>query len=139
VRTLALVLLIVYAVAAALVAFWPVPVDSGASGLLHRIENVLPWATYKRIEFGANVLYFVPLGWLLTIVLDRSRHLVLPIGILVTVAIEAVQGELLAQRTASIHDVLANTTGTCVGMLIAAVLTYRRPGRPVAAEAAARS
>lgn len=126
VRSVALALLVVYLVAAVLIAFWPVPVDSGAAGLLDRVERLLPWATYRRIEFGANVLFFIPLGWLLSILLDRSRYLVLPIGIVMTIAIEVIQGELLDQRTASIYDVLANTTGTCIGMLIAAALTRRR-------------
>ncbi|MBZ4487810.1 VanZ family protein [Microbacterium sp. cx-55] len=130
-RVRAAVLLIAYLVAAALVAFWPVPVDSGATGFLHRVEQILPWATYRRIEFGANIVFFVPFGWLLSILLDRSRHLVLPIGIVTTVAIEAIQGELLSQRTASIYDVLANTTGTCVGMLLAAIWARRTPVRPV--------
>jgi VanZ family protein len=133
VRTLALGALLVYLVAAALVAFWPVPVDSGASGFLEQLQRAVPWATYRRVEFGANVLFFVPLGWLLSILLDRSRYLVLPLGIVTTVAIEAIQGELLDQRTASIHDVVANTTGTCIGMLIAAVLS-RRAAAPVAAQ-----
>lgn len=125
VRTVALVLLVAYLVAAVLIAFWPVPVDSGAAGLLDRVERWFPWATYRRIEFGANVLFFVPLGWLLSILLDRSRYLVLPIGMVMTIAIEAIQGELLDQRTASIYDVLANTTGTCIGILVAAALTRR--------------
>ncbi|WP_159499764.1 VanZ family protein [Microbacterium sp. 18062] len=125
-RRVATILLVVYAVAAVLIAFWPEPVDRGATGLLDRIERVLPWATYGRIEFAANVVFFIPLGWLLSILLDRSRSLVLPIGIVATVLIEAAQGELLAQRTASIYDVLANTTGTCVGMLLAALFGRRR-------------
>jgi hypothetical protein len=129
-RTRALILLVAYLVAAALVAFWPVPVDSGATGFLHRIEQALPWASYRRLEFGANIVFFVPFGWLLSILLDRSRHLVLPIGIVTTVTIEAIQGELLSQRTASIYDVLANTTGTCVGMLIAALWARRRATAP---------
>lgn len=126
VRTRVAALLGLYLVAAALVAFWPVPVDSGAQGMLHRIERLVPWATYGRIEFGANIVFFVPFGWLLSILLDRARYLVLPIGIVTTVSIEAIQGELLAQRTASIYDVLANTTGTCVGMIIAAAILHRR-------------
>jgi len=126
-RRTAGILLAVYAVATLLIAFWPEPVDRGATGLLDRIERLLPWATYGRVEFAANIVFFIPLGWLLSIVLDRSRFLVLPIGIVVTVAIEALQGEMLSARTASIHDVLANTTGTCVGMLIAAVLSRRPP------------
>ena len=121
------VLLAVYAVVALLIAFWPVPVDSGATGLLDRLEDLLPWATYGRVEFAANIVFFVPLGWLLSILLDRRRSLVLPIGFLATVAIEALQGGLLAQRTASLTDIIANTAGTCLGMLLAAVFSPKPP------------
>ncbi|MFG6446399.1 VanZ family protein [Microbacterium sp. P07] len=127
-RRIAFVLLAVYAVAVVLIAFWPVPVDSGAAGLLARIARWLPWATHSRLEIGANVVFFVPLGLLLSITLDRSRYLVLPIGLLTTIAIESLQAELLDQRTASITDILANTAGTCVGMLIAALFTRPRRG-----------
>ncbi|KAA9132363.1 VanZ family protein [Microbacterium caowuchunii] len=124
-------LLVGYAVVALLIAFWPVPVDRGASGLLDRLEDLLPWATYGRVEFAANVVFFIPLGWLLSILLERRRYLVLPIGILATVAIEMIQGDLLAERTASVTDVLANTAGTCIGMLVAAVVAVpkRAPER----------
>ncbi len=128
-RRRALVLLVAYAVVALLIAFWPEPVDRGATGLLDRIERMLPWATYGRIEFAANIVFFIPLGWLLSILLDRARYLVLPIGIVATVAIEGLQGELLAARTASIHDVIANTAGTCLGMLIAAAVSTSRSTR----------
>jgi VanZ family protein len=129
-RWFAVVLLIAYLVALALIAFWPEPVDRGAVGLLDRIERYLPWATYGRIEFSANVVLFVPLGWLLSILLSRTRYLVLPIGLLATIVIETVQGDLLSQRAFDISDILANTAGVCIGMLLAALgerLTRRRP------------
>lgn len=125
-RRIATVLLVLYLFVAALIAFWPEPVDRGAVGLLHRIESMFPWATYGRIEFSANIVYFVPFGWLLTIVLDRARVLVLPIGIAVTLTIELIQGELLAERTASIMDVVANTIGTALGMLAAVIVSMVR-------------
>ncbi|MFL2000143.1 MULTISPECIES: VanZ family protein [unclassified Microbacterium] len=132
-RRTALLALVVYGVAVLLIAFWPVPVDSGAVGLLDRIERLLPWATYGRIEVAANVVFFVPLGFLLSLVLEHSRYLVLPIGLLTTIAIEGLQAELLDERTASISDVLANTAGTCIGILVAAAIIHRRdvdpPGR----------
>lgn len=128
-RRIAWVLLVLYAIAVVLIAFWPEPVDKNAVGLLDRIERLIPWATHGRLEVGANVVFFVPLGLLLSITLDRSRYLVLPIGLLTTILIEAVQAELLDQRTADISDVLANTAGTCIGMLLAAVFTRRKPAR----------
>lgn len=128
-RRFALVLLVTYLVVLVLIAFWPEPVDRGAVGLLDRIERYLPWATYGRIEFAANVALFVPFGWLLSILLSRARYLVLPLGLLATITIETVQGDLLSQRTFDISDILANTAGVCIGMLLAALgerLTRRR-------------
>lgn len=134
IRRLAMICLFVFFVAGALIAFWPEPVDRGAAGFVHAIARAVPGLTYDRIEFAANVVFFVPLGLLLSIILDRRLHLVLPIGVVATVSIEAVQSVMLAGRTASILDVLANTTGACVGMLIAAAVTPRllraRPAPP---------
>lgn len=122
--TVAGVLLVVYLVALALIALWPVPVDSGSGDFLRAVTRAFPWATYPRIEFGANILLFVPLGWLLSVLLGRSRYLVLPIAIVVTVSIESVQALLLNQRTPSVLDIVANTTGACIGLIIAALVGF---------------
>lgn len=129
-RRITVTALVVYAIAAALIAFWPVPVDRGATGALRSLEHLLPWATYRRVEFTANIVYFIPLGALLAVLLARSRYLVLPIGILCTLTIEVVQGELLTQRAASLTDVIANTAGTCVGLLLVAVVERMRARAP---------
>ena len=79
-------------------------------------------------EFGANILLFVPLGVLLTLIL-RDRALVLPIAIVLTLAIESVQGVLLDRRTPSELDMVANTAGACIGLLAVAAWQWwrRRP------------
>lgn len=124
-RSVARVVLTVYGISLALIALWPVPVDSGASGFLRGVTRVLPALTYARIEFTANILLFVPLGVLLMLIL-RRRYLILPIAIVTTVAIECSQGLLLDKRTPSLLDIIANTAGACVGMLIvAAVESWR--------------
>lgn len=135
-RSIARVVLTVYGISLALIALWPVPVDSGAGGILRRVTRVLPALTYARIEFSANILLFVPLGVLLMLIL-RRRYLILPIAIATTVAIECSQGLLLDKRTPSLLDIIANTAGACVGMLIvAAVESWRgravREGMPAA-------
>jgi VanZ family protein len=117
------VMLAVYALLLVLVAVWPGPVDAPVDPLLSRITHRLPWLTYARMEFGANVLLFVPLGLLLAVVLSR-RHLILPIAIVTTVAIESFQALLLVQRTPSVMDIVANTTGACVGLLIVAAVEW---------------
>lgn len=122
-------ILAAYVVVLTLIAFWPVPVDSGAGGLLKAITRVFPILTYARIEFGANILMFVPLGVLLALILSRSRYLVLPIAILVTATIEGVQAIALDRRTPSVLDIVANTVGACLGLLIVALIEALRAGR----------
>ena len=118
-RSRARVVLTLYGISLALIALWPVPVDRGAAGFLSRVTRVLPMLTYPRIEFSANILLFVPLGVLLMLIL-RRRYLILPIAIVVTVAIECSQALLLDKRTPSVLDIIANTAGACIGMLIVA-------------------
>ncbi|MFT4307662.1 MAG: VanZ family protein [Microbacterium sp.] len=110
----------VYALVLAAIAVWPTPVDGDAGPLLAFLRRVVPALTYARVEFGANILLFVPFGILLALILRRSRYLVLPIAFVTTVAIESVQGIVLALRTASVLDVVANTVGACVGLLLVA-------------------
>lgn len=111
-----------YVVALTLIALWPAPVDSGAGPLLRAITRAFPFFTYPRIEFGANVALFVPLGILLALLLARRRYVVLPVAIVSSAAIEALQGLLLSERTASPLDILANTLGACIGLLLIEVI-----------------
>lgn len=115
-----------YAVALALIAFWPVPVDSGARPFLRAITAALPWLTYDVIEFSANVLLFVPLGALLALVIPRRRMLVLPVALLSTIIIETGQALLLAARTPSLRDIIANFSGAALGLLVVWLLERRR-------------
>ena len=118
-----------YLFALTLIAFWPSPVDSGAGPVIDLITRIIPVLTYARIEFGANILLFVPLGVLLTLIL-RDRALVLPIAIVLTLTIESVQGVLLDRRTPSELDIIANTAGACIGLLgVAAWRSWRRRDR----------
>ena len=122
-----------YAVTLALIAFWPVPVDSGAGPLLRAVTRVFPLLTYARIEFGANILLFVPLGFLLTLILARDRWLVMPIAFLTTVTIETGQAIALSARTPSVLDIIANTAGACLGIVLAVfaeTLARARAERP---------
>ncbi|HEX5728262.1 VanZ family protein, partial [Microbacterium sp.] len=97
-RLIARIALTVYAIVLAMIALWPVPVDSGAGDFLRGVNRVFPALTYERIEFSANILLFVPLGVLLMLLL-RRRFLILPIALVVTVGIESAQALLLDRRT----------------------------------------
>ncbi|AYF97251.1 VanZ family protein [Protaetiibacter intestinalis] len=114
-----------YAVALAVIGLWPVHVDEGARPLLDAIIRAVPGLSYPRIEFAANVLLFVPMGALLAVIL-RRRYLVLPIALVVTVGIESAQASLIAHRTPSVLDVIANVTGAAVGLLLVELLEHRR-------------
>lgn len=112
------ILLVAYVVVLAAIAFWPTPVDRGAGPLLRLVTKTIPFLTYPRIEFGANILLFVPLGVLLTLVLATRRWLVMPLAFLSSVTIECVQAIALSERTPSVLDIVANTAGACVGIVI---------------------
>jgi hypothetical protein len=114
----ALLCFLAYGLALSLIAFWPQHIDEGARRMLQALVRLVPVATPHRVEFGANIILFVPLGALLAIMAPRRRHLVMPGGFLVSLTIESVQGVLLDGRTASLYDVVANTTGTCIGLLL---------------------
>ncbi|VXB72833.1 VanZ like family protein [Microbacterium sp. 8M] len=116
--------LIVYAVALLLIAFWPQHVDKGMGWFLKALTHHIPLLTYDRIEFGSNIVLFVPLGILLAILMPRRRYLVMPIGFVVSLAIESAQGVLLAGRTASLADLIANTAGACIGLFAVEVIDW---------------
>ena len=117
----------VYGVALTAIALWPTPVDRDAGPLLRAITDAVPWLTYGVIEFSSNVVLFVPLGVLLTLLLPRGSLFVPLLALLVTAAIESVQGLLLAARTPSPLDILANTAGAVLGWAI--VLAAQRVRR----------
>jgi glycopeptide antibiotics resistance protein len=117
----------------AVIAFWPTPVDRPISGLLNRVLNRLhglgapSWFDYPFVEFSANVLLFVPIGFLVAALLGRRRAwLAVVSGGLASLAIELAQWALLPARYPSAADVLANTMGAAIGAgLLALVLTIR--------------
>ena len=116
----------VYLVALALIVFWPAHVDSNAGPLLHWVTAGLPWLTYGRIEFLANVVLFVPFGAFLTRLL-RRRYLVPPLALATTIGIELVQSLYGGARTPSVSDVVANFLGALVGLLLILVFCRSRP------------
>lgn len=118
-------LLLIYGAMLALIAFWPVPVDRGAAGLLRTITRTVPWLTYGVIETTANVLLFVPLGMLLALALPLHRGLVVPIALATTLVIESGQALLLTQRTPSLRDIVANVIGAMVGLAVVHVVQWR--------------
>lgn len=106
----------IYVIVVAAVVFWPTPVTERFEALLRRMHAWLPWSD-KALEFGANVLIFVPAGLVAGLLLPQGRRWLAGVGgVLVSVAIEAVQGELLPGRFASVRDVVANSIGVWIGV-----------------------
>ena len=119
-------LLALYLVAAAAVVLWPTrvdaPYDGGLFAALRALhDHGLPaFVDYSFVETGANVLMFVPLGFLLTAIFPK-RMWWLPtlIGFAASGAGELAQLLFLPNRVASIGDVAANTAGALVGTILA--------------------
>lgn len=121
-----------YALCLLLVVFWPVPVDRYGAGGLQRLlawlhGHGLPrWFDYGLVEWLANVVMFLPFGFLLAAVLAPRRWWTVPVAALtVSMAIELVQYAVLRDRFASPADVAANTLGAFVG-LFACLAVFRR-------------
>jgi glycopeptide antibiotics resistance protein len=127
-RRVTLAATFVYLAALVLIAFWPVPVDQNAGDLLYRLFTWLyrhdapRWLDYGFLEFSANVILFIPVG-LFVVILGGARWWWLGIlaGLVTSCAIEAGQLMFLPSRFATVEDVIANTSGAVLGVVLATV------------------
>lgn len=87
------------------------------------------------LQLVLNVALFVPFGVLIRSVLETRRVTTVLAGLATSVLIELVQGTGIlgivgcAYRVADVDDVLTNTTGTIIGVLLAPLLQRLLPGR----------
>jgi len=82
-------------------------------------------SAYVALEFTANVAMFVPFGMLVWVALARPRWwIVMLLGFATTVTIELVQ-RTLPSRYSTLSDVIANTLGTAIGLLLVRALADR--------------
>ena len=114
--------LLLYILLVLTATMWPTPLDRGYESSIARFLDVLhrngvpEWFGYRKFEFTANIAMFLPLGFLLVLVLRRRvMWLALLIVPLSSITIELLQALLLAERFASPLDVLANTLGGIIG------------------------
>ena len=112
-----------YAAALTVIAMFPTPVDRPFDGFLDRWEARMP-GFYVLLEYGSNIALFVPLGVLVALQLPRGlRWVGILIGAAVSVTIEVLQGALLPERVATPLDVVANTMGATIGVLLVGVVS----------------
>jgi glycopeptide antibiotics resistance protein len=119
----------------------PQPLNGGEESFLFRIigffqsHPATQWVTYNHVEFGANIAMFVPVGMFFTLVFGRKQWwLAILVGFLITVGIETAQLSIPG-RVSDIRDVIANTSGAVIGVLLVLLLTIgdrRRAPRRVA-------
>lgn len=122
-----------YVVSLATIALWPTHVDVSARGLLDDITTAVPWLTYARIEFTANVMLFIPFGAFFSLLLPRRRWWLPIAGAATVFSVVAEWLQIFAvDRTSSALDVVANTAGAVIGiLLVALVRVLARQGRPI--------
>ncbi|MBP1301305.1 VanZ family protein [Curtobacterium sp. 1310] len=131
-RRVAWTLAAAYALLVVLVATAGSPVDRGVHPWLtraiaagHRLGTP-QWLDYGSVEFTANVLFFVPFGFFVLLLFGaRAWWVGMLGGFLASCAIETVQALFLPARFASVDDVLSNTSGAVLGVLLGIVVLGR--------------
>ncbi|MEV8214881.1 VanZ family protein [Leifsonia sp. NPDC077715] len=123
------ILTVVYLLAVAGITLDPAPGNPAGNPLLRallRAVSAVPglgWVDYSVAEFTANVLLFVPMGVLFTLLLGVWRWwLAVAIGVVATLLIEFTQ-LFLPARVSDPRDLLANTLGTLIGVAIVVLFT----------------
>ena len=131
-RAVPAILIPVYLAAVAWITLTPAPGDPAGNPLLREVLRTLSavpglgWVDYDVAEFSANVLLFVPMGVLFTVLLGVWRWwLAVAFGVAATLIIEFVQ-LFIPERVSDPRDLQANTLGTLIGVLIVALTVRSR-------------
>jgi len=117
------------------VTLGPQPFDEGSGGWLFRLldffqrHSVTDWITYDRLEFGANVAMFLPIGLFFLLLFGRRQWwLAILFGFALTVGIETAQ-LYIPGRVSDIRDVISNTAGAIVGVVFGLIVTAPKAHR----------
>jgi len=82
----------------------------------HGLPN---WFSYKQLEFSANIVMTIPLGLFAGMALPRPKRRMAFIALPAMAAlVEISQALFLSDRVASIWDVVADSLGAWLGLLI---------------------
>ena len=143
-RVVSVVLLVTFGLVVGIITFWPGPPDPDGQHalknfLLQAYTHGLPrWITFDRIEAGANVVMFMPIGFFGALAMTRARWLIVPAAVCASAIIETVQAFRLPERFGTPDDVIANGFGALLGYLLAlvaiAIIRFRMRRRPPAVD-----
>ena len=118
------ILLAPYAIAVLLLTWLPAEDAGKVTGIVATLARlVATWgvpveAAYAMFEFAANIALFVPLGVLLAVGWRRMpAWAIVAVGCAASTIIELVQ-LAIPSRYSTLSDVIANTLGTAVGLVI---------------------
>ncbi|MGO4488280.1 VanZ family protein [Microbacterium sp. 2RAF4] len=128
-RVWALALSVPFLIGLAALTLTPSKVEDSMPNLLDVILTTThrlgwEWLDFTRLEIIANVLVFVPVGILAFLLLPRRVwFLALLVGPLLSAMIETAQRVALPHRAATVNDVVANSTGAILGVVVAVAVT----------------
>ncbi|WP_090710908.1 VanZ family protein [Mycetocola miduiensis] len=114
------------------VTLGPQPFDDDPNGMVFRLlaffdrHAATSWITYNGLEFTANIGMFLPIGLFLVLLFGRRLWwFAMLLGFGITVAIETAQ-LFLPTRVSDPRDIVANTCGAVIGVLVGLILTARK-------------
>ena len=79
---------------------------------------------YFLISFWGNIFIFIPVGLLVSLIWNIKDKNVILIGFLISLSIELTQ--LFLKRTTDIDDLILNTLGVIIGLLISKPIKNKR-------------
>lgn len=136
-------LVILYLLALVFFTLWPMPDDREAFCATHHLHPQLsPLQFMTDLSAGGrmalfqillNVVFFLPLGFIMGRVCRWRLRLALPVGFLVSLFIETAQGTGAfglvgcAYRLFDVDDLIWNTSGALIGYLVALVVNRFLP------------
>jgi glycopeptide antibiotics resistance protein len=111
------------------VTLGPQPIDAQQVEWITRIINELSqhrmtqWFTYERVEFLANIAMFIPIGIFFVLLMGRKWWIpAIFAGVGLTLLIEFAQ-LFLPTRVPDVRDLIANSFGSFVGVILALIIT----------------
>lgn len=125
-RRLALWVLAGYAVLLVLVLTTPMSPGRMVGGSVRFLQQELGWefARHGWVEFGANILLFMPLGLFVALISIRLWHAV-ALALALSAGAEVIQS-FLPDRVTSLRDIVGNVLGALLGVIAARLV--RPPG-----------